>query len=444
MAEENVEMVDYGWQHESNFEPQQVDVQKYTHQFGRVLTWEADPWYDVCRSWYETCYIHAGISGFENTISGPDAQKLLSDVSINDVMKWGINRNKHLVMCDENGLILNHALFMRDGEQAFRTTAGNDWPFMRLLAQGGYDAKSTVREVFVFQFSGPKSLTILEKLTRTDLHDVKFLEVRPVSIPGIEGEFEIDRIGMSGTLAYEIRGAKEFGPAVYMAALEAGRPLGLKRLGWRSYPVNHTYGGYPQMTCTFETACYADPTFPAPWPIVATGSVEPENVRARLRSVGEVGWMWMAKFNHDFIGRAAVEAEAANPARTIVSLKWNPEDLAEIYASLWQEGEPYKYMEFPAAQQEPAGGHQDYITTLDGKKVGYSATPIYSSWWHTTISESTVDVEYAKEGTQLLVQWGDYGHRIKNVRAEIVRYPYSNVTENKDYDVSTVEHGENL
>lgn len=444
MADQNIEMVDYGWRHESRFEPQQVDVQKYSHQFGRIFTWEAESWYDVCRSWYETSYIHAGISGFENTISGPDAQRLLSEVSINDVYTWGIGRCKHLVMCDDNGLIQNHALFMRTGEDSFATTAGNDWPFMFRGAKLGYDFKSDVREVFVFQFSGPKSLTIIERLTRTDLHDVRFLDFRPVVIPGIDGELRLVRIGMSGTLAYEIQGPQALGPSVYAAALAAGQPLGLKRLGWRSYPVNHTYGGYPQMTCTFETACYVDPDFRAPWPIVCTGSVDPADQRARFRSVGEAGWGWMAKFNHDFRGRAAVEAEVATPRRTVVSLMWNVDDLLDIYKSLWEEGEPYKYMEFPAAQQEPAGGHQDYIMNADGEVVGYSAVPIYSSWWHTTISESVVDVAYAEEGTELVVQWGDFGHRIKNVRAIVVRYPYSNVTENKDYDVSAVEHGEGL
>lgn len=429
----------------SGFEPFQPDVTRYTHSFGRIMTWEADPWYDVCRSWYEACYIHGGISGFENTISGPDAQQLISDVSTNDVWKWKIDRCKHLVMCDEKGLIVNHALFMRDSEQSFRTTAGCDVPFMQLLASGRYNATSTLREIFVWQFSGPKSLTILEALTKTNLHDVVFLETRPVQIPSLPGvEVEVCRIGMSGTLAYELRGAKEDGPAVYTEALKVGQPLGLKRLGWRSYPVNHTFGGYPQMTCTFETGLYDHDDFQAPWPMFCTGSVDPADKRARFRTPAEVGWMWMVKFNHDFIGREAVQAEADSPKRTVVSLKWDPEDLMDIYASLWRDEEPYKYMEFPAAQQEPAGGHQDYITTPDGKVVGYSATPIYSSWWHTTISESVVDLEYAKEGTELLVQWGDYGKRIKNVHATVVRYPYSNVQENKGYDLSTVPSGVNL
>jgi glycine cleavage T protein len=77
------------------------------------------------------------------------------------------------------------------------------------------------------------------------------LQFRKVSIPGLNIEVEVNRIGMSGTLAYEIRGLKEDGPNVYHAAYEIGKPMGLKRLGWRSYPVNHAFVGYPQVTVSY-------------------------------------------------------------------------------------------------------------------------------------------------------------------------------------------------
>ena len=66
-----------------------------------------------------------------------------------------------------------------------------------------------------------------------------------------------------------------------------------------------------------------------------TGSVEPENLRARFRTPVEVGWQWMAKLDHDFIGRKALEKEMSNPQKTIVSLIWNPEDILDVQASLY-------------------------------------------------------------------------------------------------------------
>ena len=64
-----------------------------------------------------------------------------------------------------------------------------------------------------------------------------------------------------------------------------------------------------------------------------TGSVDPANRRARHRTPVEVNWEWMAKFNHDFKGRAALEKEMQNPTRKLVTLEFNQEDIIDVYAA---------------------------------------------------------------------------------------------------------------
>lgn len=168
---------------------------KYTHIMMKKIAWESDPWYEVGQSYFESSYIHAGLSGLEETFSGPDAAKLLSDCSINNVYKWRAGKCKHLVALTPDGLVANHALFFKDSDTAFRTTAGCSVPYIMQLQSGKYQCEYTTRQVFIFQFSGPLSLTILEKATQTDLRDVKFLDFRPVRIPGIDAELEVCRIG---------------------------------------------------------------------------------------------------------------------------------------------------------------------------------------------------------------------------------------------------------
>lgn len=426
-----------------DYEPKYKDVLTYFQNIGNLYTWEADPWYETCKSWAETCYIHAGISGDEITFQGKDAQAFLSKLCMNNISKWKNGKNKHLVMLDEEGLIAAHCLSMKDDDNTYRITAALPFAAMKLLETGAYDVKMTMRDIFVFQFSGPKSLTIIEKLTNTNLHDLAFLQFRKVSIPGLNIEVEVNRIGMSGTLAYEIRGLKEDGPNVYHAAYEIGKPMGLKRLGWRSYPVNHAFGGYPQVTVSFESASYKDPKVVemSPANISYTGSVEPENLRARFRTPVEVGWQWMAKLDHDFIGRKALEKEMSNPQKMIVSLIWNPEDILDVQASLYGEGEPYKQMEYPCCVPGMCGGHQDYVTTRDGKVIGLSSSAVYSSHHHKMISECTIDMKYAKECEEVIVKWGDYGKRIKDIRAVIAKFPLNDLVENKNYDISSCPYG---
>src|SRR5699024_5788728 len=125
------------------------------------------------------------------------------------------------------------------------------------------------------------------------------------------------------------------GPAVYDAVYEAGKPFGITRLGWRTYTVNHTEAGFPQTQVTFLGAMNFDPMVqqsPVGAVLAAplTGSIDPSDVRARLRTPQELNWAWMTKYDHDFVGRAAMEAEAADPKRTIVTLRWNSEDIADV------------------------------------------------------------------------------------------------------------------
>ena len=76
-------------------------------------------------------------------------------------------------------------------------------------------------------------------------------------------------------------------------------------------------------------------------------------------------------------------------------------------------------MEYPCCVPGMCGGHQDYVTTRDGKVIGLSSSAVYSSHYHKMISECTIDMEYAKECEEVIVKWGDYGKRIKDIRAVI-------------------------
>lgn len=199
-----------------DYVPEYGDVATYTRKSNHEFIWEADPWMDCTRSYAETCYIHAGISNVEHIIEGPDAQAVLNKVSINDCMKWPIGKCKHLVQCDEAGLVVNHGLYTRDSETRFRSFACSPTEVSAQIATGQYDCVESFKDFFVFQISGPLSLTVIEKVLGQNYHDVAFLETRAVSVPGIDSkEMEICRIGMSGTLAYELRGPAEYGPEVY-------------------------------------------------------------------------------------------------------------------------------------------------------------------------------------------------------------------------------------
>lgn len=416
---------------------------KYGRRAGRCLTWEGDPWFEIGESYFSAAYIHGGLSSVEEIFEGPDAAKLLSDLSINDVYNWKPGRCKHLVALTDDGLIANHQLFYKDSNNRFRATAGCIYPYHKALKSGNYKCKNTVRPLFIFQIAGPLSLTILEKVSQTSLRDVQFLDFKPVRFPEIDAGLEIFRIGMSGTLAYEIHGDLEYGPAVYDLIYQAGKPMGMKRIGWKDYAINHTFGGFPQITVNFQVALYRDPEFRADAPLAleCRGSVDPGNLRARFRTPVECRWEWMAKFNHEFVGRAALEEEIAHPKRRVVSLEFNSEDLADVYKSQFTD-DPYEYMNMPCADVKGAGGHQDYVVDGEGNEIGYSANPTYSSHYRTMVAHAIIDIGRIEEGKEVYVKWGEYGKKIKLLRATIKQFPYiHDVMDNRDYNLSTVPSG---
>ena len=270
-------------------------------------------------------------------------------------------------------------------------------------------------------------------LSGESLRDIRFLHFRDTSINGIRTE--VARVGMTGSLAYELHGPIEEGPAIYDAVYQAGQELGIERLGWGTYLVNHVEGGFPQSTWTFVPAVN-----PSLWPETmrrwqVSGSVDPTN-RARTRTPVEVGWHNMAKFDHDFIGREALAAEIANPQRTTVTLRWNPDDVMDTYASLLRPGDTYKPIDLPYAPQRWPMAHADHVL-MRGREIGYSSSTIYSYSFREFLSLGCLDIEASSIGNQVVIQWGDHGGPIKNVRATVARFPYLTEGRNSDVDVTT-------
>lgn len=400
-----------------------------------LRAWEFNGWKKESMSWKTGCYIHAGLSGANTVVyKGPDAGRLLESLCINGFAKFPVGSLKHLVMLQEDGLIMSHAATARVAEDEYHMFAGGAWPRMKLQepAFAHLNVQTEIRKNYLFQVAGPTSLALLEKLTGENLRDLKFMHYLDSEIEGMP--VRIARLSMSGNLGYELHGPLEEGPKIYDIVYRAGanEEFKLERLGWKTYRVNHVEGGFPQSSVTF-----ANPGFEGIPHYVVSGSVDPSDVRSRMRTAYEARWHKMARFDHDFVGRAALEAEIADPRRTTVMLRWNPEDIVDTYASMFRPGEEYKMIDFPVAPDNPARAHADHVLK-DGKRVGWSSGTTYSYYFREVISMACVDLDVTELGTEVIVQWGDFGHRIKEIRATVERFPYLTDLRNNETEVKTL------
>jgi glycine cleavage system aminomethyltransferase T len=139
------------------------------------------------------------------------------------------------------------------------------------------------------------------------------------------------------------------------------------------------------------------------------------------------------KFDHDFVGREALERLAGAPRRTKVTLVWNKDDVAKVRDSWFEPGLPCKYMEMPVSYY--AFQHADEVRTPDGRLVGLSAFVGYTVNERETLSLAMVDLPEAAPGTEVAVTWGepDGGsrkphverHRQTTIRAVVAPTPYA-------------------
>jgi len=404
-----------------------------------LRAWEFGGWQREGTSWRTGCYIHAGLSGSGPiSIKGPDAKQYLQGIVMNSLERFPVGSMKHAVMCSEDGLITAHGIIERKAEDHFESFAGGP-PGHFMNANVPFDVEIKRLNHYLFQIAGPTSLQVLEKATGESLRDVKFLRFRDTAINGIRTE--IGRIGMTGGLAYELHGPFEEGPAIYDAVYRAGQELGIERLGWGTYLVNHVEGGFPQSTWTFAIA-EPDPARRAEYLKLSqiSGSVDPANIRARLRTPVEVNWHTMARFDHEFTGREALAAEIANPKRTTVTLRWNADDVMDTYASLTRQGAPYKPIDLPYAPQRWPMAHADHVLE-DGREIGYSSGTIYSPHFREFLSHGCLDIDRATIGGKVVVQWGDHGGPIKDIRAIVARLPYFIDGRNSDLNVAATGSG---
>jgi vanillate/3-O-methylgallate O-demethylase len=74
----------------------------------------------------------------------------------------------------------------------------------------------------------------------------------------------------------------------------------------------------------------------------------------------------------------------------------------------------------------------------DGHRIGISSGTIYSYYFREVLSMGSIDVDASRISTEVIVQWGDYGGRIKDVLATVERF--TNLTErrNSDVDVTAI------
>ena len=408
-------------------------------------------WRDEQRAWRETAVLFDQSHHMpELFLKGPDALKLLMKLGINGFSNFGPGKAKQYIACNPQGQVIGESVLQYLAEDSFELVSGmhlQDWVHYNAVT-GDYDvtvtrdyqtsANSEGRTFFRFGMDGPNAETIFQSVVEGTAPDIKFFNTAKVRIAGCE--VMALRHGMAGHKGVELSGPYADGSKVRAALLEAGRAHGLKQAGRLAYFSTPSEGGwlaYP------VSAVYTSPDLrgfrewlPATsWAGQAqlSGSFVGTSIEDYYLTPYDMGLGRLIRFDHDFVGRAALEAMEKAPKRHKVTLVWNKADVAAIQTSLYQPGTPCKYLEMPVASY----GFPQADEVLDGKgrRIGMSGFCGYSGNEAEQLSIAVVDESHAEPGTQVTIVWGepDGGtakpqverHRQIEVRATVAPAPYA-------------------
>lgn len=416
---------------------------------------EYSNWRDEQRAWRETCVLFDQSHHMsELDVVGPDAIKLLTRLGTNSFKNFDGSTAKQFFPCTPAGHVIGDVILFYDGKER-ATLVGRPSVMNWVQYQcetGGYNAKierdertadrkgAPVRRKYRYQVQGPTAMKVLEKLNGGPLPPSKFFGIGEIKISG--RKVKSLRHGMAGEPGLEFWGPFEEGEEIRAAVVEAGREFGLKQCGAKAYSTNALESGWIPSPLPAIYTGGADMKAYRKWlsadSYEATaslgGSFHSDNIEDYYLTPYDLGYGQSVKFDHDFIGRDALEKMAATkPRRKKVTLVWNGADVAKAVESLWnKDGLPAKFIDWPSAVY--ATLPYDKVVK-DGKTIGISTFAGYSANERTMLSLAIVDVEQSEPGTAVTLVWGEENggsakpiverHKQMDIRVTVGPNPYA-------------------
>jgi len=383
-------------------------------------------------------------------VSGPDAVTFLNSVAVNrDFGRMADGASRHMLLCNDDGLLLADGVAVKIAENHFRTYWLAPVLDFRLRASD-LDVEGTwIHDEYFFQVDGPKSLEIFEKVTGQDLHELAFAHNTRVTLGG--GPATVHRLGMSGALAYEVHGHSSFALAAYEELRSAVEEAGGAVQGFLNYAlVNHTVAGYPNQFQHFlypyneSGAELRDYMSQVPHlDLGLAGSAEEDRTNAYVTPF-DIGWGGLVDFGHEFPGKAALQAIAANPPRRAVTLEWDADDVGAAFAAQLRGDDAVVYDPlysgtFTLEDFSSRRMRIDYVLSSDGEKIGVTAGRTIDYLGNRMISLAFLDSAQAMDGAEVVVLWGRAGGPQARIRARIAPMPYyRGEFRNETFDTSQI------
>ena len=410
-------------------------------------------WRDEQWAWQHTCVLYnQSFHMAELAVEGPDALTLLSRLGVNTFDNFAVDKAKQFVPCTPDGYVIGDVILFHLAEQEFNLVGRApvlNWVTYHAQT-GGHDVQVALdqrtalrsdgrRKHYRFQIQGPRAMDVIARALGAQPPELRFFNLTTAQIGGVN--VRALRHGMAGQPGWELFGPWDDYEPMHASLVAAGQEFGLRLVGGRAYSSNALESGW----------------IPSPLPAVYTGdalrsyrewlpatgyegsasiggSFVSDNVEDYYFTPWDLGYGHLVKFDHDFIGREALERMAGGEHRHKVTLALHDEDVADTIATLFHKTDRAKFIDWPSAVYSM---HPFDRVMVNGDTVGVSTWIGYSWNEAKMLTLAVVDDAYAKPDTEVTLVWGEEGggtakptvepHVQREIRAVVSPVPYVEV-----------------
>ncbi len=305
----------------------------------------------------------------EITVKGKDAEKFLQKLITNDISNAKDFQVVYSPVCYPEGGSVDDLLVYKYNSSDYllvvnASNTDKDFAWMLENAEGGVELENVSAAYAQIAIQGPKAETILQRLTDSDLGEIRFYHFKPeVRIAGVSTI--VSRTGYTGEDGFEIYLPSEYAAPVWEKLMEAGKEDGLMPAGLGA-----------RDTLRFEAA------------LPLYGQEISRDISPLEAGLGR----FVKLEKEDFIGKAALVAQK-------------------------ERGIPRKLAGFEMLDRGIPRSH--YEVQAEGAFIGFVTTGSYSPSLAKNIGLALVDSAFAAEGTVF-----DILVRGKALKGKVTKIPF--------------------
>lgn len=305
----------------------------------------------------------------EITVKGEEAEKFIQFIVTNDISVLSNNQIAYTTMCYPDGGVVDDLLVYKYSNTDYllvvnASNTDKDFDWIENHVFGNVEVKNVSNDYAQLALQGPEAQSVLQKLTDDDLNEIKFYHFKDnVNVGGIN--VLVSRTGYTGEDGFELYVASSDGPRLWELLMETGKEKKIVPAGLGA-----------RDTLRFEAA------------LPLYGQEIDKDITPLEAGLG----FFVKLAKESFIGK-------------------------EVLSRQKSEGLKRKVIGFEMIDRGIPRSH--YEVYADGKKIGYVTTGSFSPTLKKNIGLALIDIEYAKEGTEI-----EISVRNKNLKAVVIKKPF--------------------